>query len=210
VILDEEQALHVKMMASEPTKAALLAGDTGVGKTLMGIELMKVLRTEVNLIIAPLNTLKGWRNTVKEQGVTLPFHQITSSVAGKQHWEDLKNHVPGIYFIGREFFALSGTELEPEPKLKPGVKKRKKNHPDEFVRDENGNIVYTKGRKALWSWSKIGPGLTIYDEVQAVNNRYSAGFQCLEQITGGYRLAASATPQGNRFGGIWSVTRSIR
>jgi hypothetical protein len=88
------------------------------------------LRTEVNLIIAPLNTLKGWRNTVKEQGVTLPFHQIIdSSVAGKQHWEDLKNHVPGIYFIGREFFALSGTELEPEPKLKPGSQEAQEEPP---------------------------------------------------------------------------------
>lgn len=207
MILDEEQALHVKAMANEPTKAALLAGDTGVGKTLMGIELMKAINSPVNLIIAPPNTLKGWRGTAAEQGVTLPFLVIDSSVKGKAAFDGLLRKVPGVYFISRQFFALSGTDLDPEPKLRPGFKKRVKNHPSEFLRDEDGKIVYTKGRKALWSWAKVKPTLTIYDEVQAVNNKYSQGFTCLKQIKTGYRVAASATPQGNKFKGIWPVTR---
>jgi hypothetical protein len=209
MILDEEQALHVKMMASEATKAALLAGDTGVGKTLMGIELMKALGVETTLIIAPPNTLKGWRNTATSQGVTLPFNVIDSSPKGKQHWQDLHDYKPGIYFVSRQFFALSGTDLEPVPMLKKGVSKAKsyKPMPDDFIRDENGEVVYTKGRDKLWSWSRVRPGLTIYDEVQAVNNKYSQGYTCLKEIKSGYRLAASATPQGNRFTGIWPVAR---
>lgn len=222
MILDEEQELHVKAMANEPTKAALLVGDTGVGKTLMGIELIKALGTEVNLIVAPPNTLTGWRDTAKEQGVTLPFKHITSD--HKEHFDALRKHVPGIYFISRQFFALSGTDLDPQPK-------KVKGHPhlqlfwkvpryyvgDQRVvlddkhkpvkADENGEMMWTEGRDALWSWGWVQPGLTIYDEVQAVSNRYSQGFTCLRQIKTGYRVAASATPNGNKFKGIWPVAR---
>lgn len=214
MILDEEQSLHVKMMAEEPTKAALLAGDTGVGKTLMGIELMKALHTEVNLIVAPPNTMTGWRDTARGQGVTLPFRVIDSD--HKEVFTDLKKHVPGIYFVSRQFFALSGTDLEPEPKQvdkkfivpdgDPDCNHKVKKNTTVCVFC-GGNAEMTKGRDALWSWGWVQPGLTIYDEVQAVSNRYSQGFTCLKQIKTGYRLAASATYNGNKFTGAWPVTR---
>lgn len=208
-------------MAEEPTKAALLVGDTGVGKTLLGVELMKSLHTEVNLIIAPLNTLDGWRATAVEQGVTLPFRHITSDT--KEAFDDLKNHVPGIYFVGREFFAISGTDTEPKPRKVKGKfvidedtadfegcdhKVKKINgHYDNKCYLCRGKCEMTKGRKALWYWRKVQPGLTIYDEVQAVSNRYTAGYECLKQITSGFRVAASATPNGNKFKGFWPIAR---
>lgn len=195
--LDEEQERHVAMMAAEPTKAALLAGDTGVGKTLMSLELAKRIEAKVILIIAPLNTKGGWGDTAEHQEVGLPFTHLTS--ANTEVFQDLKARVPGIYFVGREFFALSGTTLKPKHKKDPKTK--------QFMFDDDGKPVMTKGRKALWSWGAVKPDLTIYDEVQAVSNRYSQGFTCLSQIKTGYRLAASATYNGNKFSGAWPVTR---
>lgn len=193
--LDAEQELHVKVMVNEPTRAALMAGDTGVGKTLMSAEVIKGIDAQVVLIIAPLNTLKGWQSTLHDQGILLRFVQITSST--KEEFARLRNREPGIYFIGREYFALSGTDLKPTKKKVKG----------KVVLDDEGKPVMTKGRKKLWSWDTVRPDITIYDEVQAVSNRYSQGFTALRQIKTGYRLAASATPQGNKFEGIWPVCR---
>lgn len=249
--LDDEQEKHVAQMAAEPTQAALLAGDTGVGKTIMSLELAKRIEAKVILIIAPLNTNTkgGWEDTAREHEVGLPFTHITSS--NTEAFQDLKARVPGIYFVGREFFALSGTTLDPAPIKVKGTpewsmcvgarrivwndeKKVLQFLDDEsvfplffqfedalFIKDqrvkmfdkkpvkvdENGKIIFSKGRKALWSWGSVKPDLTIYDEVQAVSNRYSQGFTCLSQIKTGYRLAASATYTGNKFSGAWPVTR---
>lgn len=217
--LDDEQEKHVAQMAAEPTQAALLAGDTGVGKTIMSLELAKRIGAKVILLIAPLNTNTkgGWEDTAREHEVGLPFTHITSS--NTEAFQDLKARVPGIYFVGREFFALSGTTLDPAPIKVKGTPEMRDGHlyiKDQRVKmfdkkpvkvDESGKIIFSKGRKALWSWGSVKPDLTIYDEVQAVSNRYSQGFTCLSQIKTGYRLAASATYTGNKFSGAWPVTR---
>lgn len=93
----------------------LCRAEGGAGKTVIGVE--AVLRSGVQqaLIVAPLNTLSGWRNTFERQGATLPFRQITSKPDGKQTHADLMLGVPGYYFIGWEYFrrfAWSHSSLE--------------------------------------------------------------------------------------------------
>jgi hypothetical protein len=187
LVPDDEQKTNIALMASEPTKAALMAGDTGVGKTLMSVEVAKEIGARVVLIIAPPNTLSGWRDTAEGQGLDLPFTTIDAK--NLDAFTRLRKRQPGIYFVSRQFFALSGTDGPTEKRVKGKV------------------VPVEKPRKKRWSWGWIKPDLTIYDEVQAVSNRYSQGFTCLKEIKTGYRLAASATPQGNKFEGIWSVCR---
>lgn len=183
----EEQAAAIHKMATEPTGAALNASELGTGKTVMSVELCRVLGAQTILLIGPINTRGGWRHTFEQQEIDLPFREINSTKAGIAAQGDLERGVPGIYFVGREFFHLSATEVEPK-----------------FNEEKK---TWTKGRKRRWTWDKTHPDIAIYDEVQAVNNRWSNGFKVLEHLKPKYRLALSATPQGNAFKGIWSVCR---
>jgi len=186
ITLSGEQHEAVERMAAEPTRAALNAALTGVGKTVMAVELAKRLSAQTILVIAPIKrpVVNAWKATFEKQGVTLPFYVIDSS--HPEHFEMLRTNVPGVYYVGREYFALSATSLKPKEK-KDGT--------------------WTKGRERKWSWSKVQPDLAIYDEVQSVSNRWSEGYIVLKTLKAGYKVAMSATPQGNRFKGIWSVCR---
>lgn len=194
--LTDEQREAVERMAAEPTRACLNASTTGVGKTVMATELARALDAKTVLVIAPPNTKSGWAATIKGQGIDLPFTEIDS--AHTERYDDLKAGVPGVYFISRTYFALSGTSLKPKPRIDKVTKAP--------MRDEDGNVLMTKGRVQQFKWNVV-PDLVIYDEVQAVQNRWSEGFSVLKRLKAGYKLAMSATPNGNRFSGIWPVCR---
>lgn len=179
-----EQDADIEKVAHEPTGAALVASDTGTGKTLLAVEVARRRGAKVVLVVAPPNTRKGWADTFTRQGFEHPFRVIDAKNLG--NFERLRQGEPGVYFVSRQFFALSGTDQKPNPK-KP-------------IPPENL-------RKKRWSWGVTKPDITIYDEVHAVQNRYSAGFEALSQIKSGFRLAMSATPAGNSFIGIWAVCR---
>lgn len=167
----------VQRMLEEPTRAVLNTSDLGTGKTLMTVELVRRLGAKAVLLIGPLNVDESWKKTFEGQGVTLPFFHINSSKKGLQAFADLKAGKEGIYYIGREFFALSGTDSK------------------------------DKKRKARWSWSTVKPDLAVFDEVHGASNRKSVSAQALWPLKAGYKVALSATPAGNKFQGIWSVCR---
>lgn len=82
-------------------KKMLYKASTGAGKTITAVTAMHEAGTEVNLIVAPLNTVKGWRDTLTRQQVgELRF--IDNRKAGKEAMYDLLNEVPGYYFMGYE------------------------------------------------------------------------------------------------------------
>lgn len=196
LILTDEQRQAVERMAAEPTRAALNASLTGVGKSVMTVELARALAAQTVLLIAPPNTKSGWSKTFTGQGIDLPFVEIDS--AHTERYDDLQAGVRGVYFISRTYFALSGTSLKPKPRIDKATKQP--------MRDEDGNVLMTKGRVQQFKWN-ITPDLVVYDEVQAVQNKWSEGFKVLKRLKAGYKLAASATPNGNKFEGIWAVCR---
>ena len=90
-------------------KAVLLKAPTGAGKTLVGVQSAIEADAQVILCIAPLNTVKGWRETVERQYQgTMPFHHITSRVAGKRAHGAVLSKERGFYIIGREYFKRHG------------------------------------------------------------------------------------------------------
>jgi superfamily II DNA or RNA helicase len=105
-----EQAKAIAKIVTEPTRAALNGSTMGAGKTLIAVEVAKGLGAETILIIAPLGTRLGWKVTFERQGVTLPFKWISSSKEGKQARDDWQWQLPGIYFVGVEYFARLGWE----------------------------------------------------------------------------------------------------
>jgi superfamily II DNA or RNA helicase len=84
-------------------KAVLLKGGTGAGKTLVGAESYLRSGAETCVVVAPINTLRGWQKALTRQSQgTVPFQQITSKKAGVEAYGRLMERVPGMYFIGWE------------------------------------------------------------------------------------------------------------
>lgn len=82
-------------------KHMLFQASTGAGKTVVAVTAMQEVGSQVNLIVAPLNTVKGWRDTLERQGAgELRF--IDGRKAGKEAMYDLLDGVAGYYFMGYE------------------------------------------------------------------------------------------------------------
>ena len=105
-----EQAKAIARIVSEPTRSALNGSTMGAGKTLIAVESAKGLNAQTILLIAPLGTRVGWKVTFERQGVKLPFRWINSSKDGKQALADWQWQLPGVYFVGVEYFARIGWE----------------------------------------------------------------------------------------------------
>ena len=56
-------------------------------------------------------------------------------------------------------------------------------------------------------WDKVVPDIAIIDEVHFAQNRQSKSFKTLMKLKPKFRLALSGTPAGNRFEGMWAITR---
>lgn len=103
-----EQAKAIKQIVSEPSHAALNGSTMGAGKTLKAVEVCRSISAETILLIAPLGTRLGWKVTFERQGITLPFRWINSTKEGKAALVDWEWQLPGIYFVGVEYFARLG------------------------------------------------------------------------------------------------------
>ena len=88
-------------------RAALDVSDTGTGKTLCAVEVMKRLDPATTLIVGPAKPqiVAAWKATFTRQGVTLPFKRIDSKHL--DYFDDLRTSVPGVYYVGREYLGLS-------------------------------------------------------------------------------------------------------
>lgn len=165
LVMRPDQQETVDKILNEPTLAALIASEMGVGKTLCTVEVIKGINPQKPvLIVAPLSTFIGWERTIKRQGITLSVRRIA---AGKQYagaFEDIAAGIPGIYLIGHAMF-----------------------------------------RRKLWT--KIRLSVLVYDEVHDVSNRKSLGHRKLMQTKSLWKIAMSGTPAGNKFPGMWAVTR---
>src|SRR5699024_2320318 len=86
-------------------KGSLLCyGETGSGKTLIGVEGLRELDKPVNLIIGRLHTYTSWSRTLKNQTGYELRHINRKNKLGKETEADILSGVPGHYFVGRELF----------------------------------------------------------------------------------------------------------
>jgi hypothetical protein len=139
-----EQEEAIARMVREPTRAALNGSTMGAGKTLTGVEVAKRLNAQTVLLIAPLGTRIGWKVTLERQGVTLPFRWINSTADGKAALADWEWQLPGIYFVGVEYFVRLGWEGGKRSKVWSHI-------PDMIMFDEahRGQNRQSKTRKTI-------------------------------------------------------------
>lgn len=145
----------------------LVRGDTGSGKTLIGVEGIKELDKPVNLIIGPLHTYTSWARTLQNQSGLELRHVNRKNKAGKEAEADVLAGVPGHYFVGRELF-----------------------------------------RTVEWKPHKLD--VVVFDEIHAISNRNSKSFKVAKKLKPvPYKLGLSATPAGNKFEGMYSVSKFL-
>ena len=149
-------------------KGSLLChGETGSGKTLIGVEGLRELDKPVNLIIGPLHTYTSWARTLKNQTGYELRHINRKNKLGKETEADILNGVPGHYFVGRELF-----------------------------------------QRIEWNPRKID--VVVFDEIHAISNRKSKTYKASKKMKPvPYKLGLSATPAGNKFEGMYSISKFL-
>ena len=199
---DSDQQQAIESIVQSATRngglgAVLNASETGAGKTAISCEVLAQLNVNTALVVAPLNTLDSWEQTIQEF-TTLPTFRIDSTKQGIANQAALVQGQRGVYLVTREFFSLSATSVE--PKLKN----------QQAVIEDGAEPEYTRGRQARWSWAKCNPNLdvAIVDEGHSMSNRWSAGYRTLKQLAPReLKMYLSATPFRSDFSRAWAPTR---
>lgn len=100
---EQEEAI-VEVLTS---KRHVCRGETGGGKTLVGVEAVLRAKAKITIVMCPLTTFGSWRKTFERQsrGKVSP-RVIDSSKAGKLAFESLAGRQPGVYLMTWERFRM--------------------------------------------------------------------------------------------------------
>lgn len=195
------QSERIQRFLAEPTKAGLLADEPGVGKTLVAVEVAK--QFERVLIIGVKDTAAQFGDLFRLQTEgAIELRRIDSTKAGNANMAAMLAGDAGHYFIGAQYFTTQDWEHKP-------------------VVDAEGNPVMVIDKKTLQPtakqqtervqtrvYAKMPPmDLVVFDEVHMVQNRKSVGIRTLRTVKTEWKLGMSGTPYGNKFPGIWAITR---
>lgn len=160
------------------------------GKTLVALRVAQLRGAQTVLVVAPLNTRTGWKNTAERMGITLPFHWLRESKAGSDAFTALAFDEPGIYFMGPEYAVTKAWDVAGHRTTPSGARKVIKRRND--------------------FWSKYEPDLLIVDEIhRGTVNQSSQRYKTYMQMRAGFTLGLSGTPHGNEFQGIYGVTHML-
>lgn len=199
---------------SEPTKAALLASDMGQGKTSIAAEFLHRMDFHRVLIIGVKDTYAHWEHRLAAQsGGAIHLRRMDATKQGRQHFEAFLAGTPGHYFSGSQYLAAqdwqhsgvvnsNGTKVWKTDKVgavvvRPGVEIGPRAVP-----------VQETERRHLKTYSSMNPlDAIIVDEVHVFSNRDAIGLRTLKTIESVWRVGMSGTPYGNKFVGMWAITR---
>lgn len=195
------QSERIQRFLDEPTKAGLLADEPGVGKTLVAVEIAK--QFERVLIVGIKDTFGQFRDlfTLQTEGA-IELRRIDSTKAGKANMAAMLAGDAGHYFIGAQYLATQDWEHIPviDTEGKPVMVIDKK------TLQPTGKQQTTRVQKRIYA--KMPPlDLIVADEVHLFQNRKSVGIRTLRTIKTEWKLGMSGTPYGNKFPGIWAITR---
>lgn len=199
-----DQAERIERFLAEPTKAALIADEPGIGKTVVGAEIAVLGGFERVLIVGVKDTYGQWRETVLGQSDgELDVRRIDSTKAGRQAFADFMAGVAGIFFSGSQFLVRQDWRYDPvtnadgSPKM---VIDKKTGMPTDKQESERVHLMtYKKMKRPV--------DLFIFDEAHVIANKKSIGRRTVMSIPAERKTALSGTPGGNSFEGLWSLTR---
>lgn len=177
---------------SKTPYTGLVGAGLGTGKTAMSVwnalgAFGDTIGEQIILIVAPVRTESGWRSHWKMlAGIDLRTLSGKKTKAALAVWDDLENHVPGVYFITWELMRSRNKEKRFDGRAK--------------------KFVYKSVPKPFYG---IEFGMVIADEWHRACNHSSLNFQVVSRIRAKHRLALSATPAGNKPCNIWAALKFL-
>lgn len=201
-VLDPEQELDAQRIAFNASNAALDASSMSAGKTAVAIRVAQLRGARQIVIVGPLQTRSGWDYHSKvvqdpatgQLGLNLPFHWINSTKTGQHAKVALQFGSPGIYFVGHAYAAGLGF-------VKAGHREYRK---------QDGSMGKKVIRKKTKFWESLHPDLLIVDEIHiGSTSTQTQTHKALMQMQAKFTLGLSGTPAGNRFEGIYPVSRVL-
>jgi hypothetical protein len=226
-----EQSYRIERILTEPTKAALLADDMGVGKTLVGSEVAVAFQRA--LVIGLKDTFEQWRDRMAAQsGGAVTLRRIDGTKAGKQAAADMRAGLPGHYFANIQTLSVPDWKYEPAFEVdqfgnptdvpiwhrkkttgefyckKPGVPRERLFSSIEEAQAEGFAPVQESMRTHVFHYRRMKPlDVIVFDEVHAIANRKSIGGRTLRTIKSEYKVGMSGTFTGNQFPNAWTIAR---
>lgn len=217
--LREAQEYAIERVIDEPTKAALIGDEPGLGKTAIGTEI--ALRGGYGrVLIAGLkDTAEQWADRLAAQSdgaATLRI--IDASKPGKEAFADMLAGKPGYFFMGLQFMVTQDLRYDPafDHDGKPIWEVNKKTG-EKVVRPSKAIgpalvPVQEKERTHLGIYRKakmkVPLDLMIVDEIHVIAaNRKGTGRRTLTTMNVTTKVALSGTWFGNNPENAWSVTR---
>lgn len=219
-----KQAEWINLFANSQASGGILGLGTGVGKTLVGVEIAKVRNAERVLIMGPQSTFDSWASTVYWQTgrklkrcannafafdyipdpskrdetveVKLPAKVCQSNMAKAQAGE------PGWYFVTREMFVSQDWERKP-------VFKRVDGERVPVIDPKTKKQKVARHRKGIWDKKGAHPyDVVILDENQNFAKSGNIGQQSFNQLRG-FKIASSADWFGSQLENMYTVARDV-
>lgn len=215
-----EQAEWIQKFVDTDANGGILGLGTGVGKTLVGVEIARLRKAERVLILAPQSTFDSWASTVYWQtgkrlkraannGLSFDFtpdptkrHEVQevrlTAAMCKRNLAAVQAGEPGWYFVTRELFQRQDWIVEDlmkdgKPVIDPKTKKPKKSR-------KRLNIWDTKGKHPF--------DVIILDENQKFANRGNYGQQSFRAVKG-FKVASSADWFGSKVENMHTVAQDV-
>lgn len=184
------QADAIERIMQEPTHAALLASDTGTGKTLVAMELLVRMGFKRTLTIGIKDTYQQFADRLKAQSDgTMELRRIDGMKAGRANLAAMLAGDDGHWFVGSQFLREQDWATE-----------------GNGIIDDDGKEGTE--RVQLKTFAKMKPlDALIFDELHVVADKGAKTRRTLISLKTDWKIGASATPYGNSFAGSWSICR---
>lgn|GEM_PF-3121440 len=200
--LDQLEAIHRitrELTEAGRTKSVLMGAGMGSGKTVVSAEVILRTKPKRALIVGPKNSFRQWRDSLKDQGISVPLKQIVNSVPGRKNLLRLVGGSPGLYYVGLEMLRAQDWETISETvATDPEIMA--------FFKGDIEETFTVERRIQSHTYSKMKElDLLISDESHRHSNKKTASDDTIRSIPAEGRIALSGTFYGNKFENTWSV-----
>lgn len=198
----------IQRILAEPTKAAIIGSEVGMGKTLLATEVILRAGWRRVLLIGIVHTFDQWQDHFDSQShSSVRILKLDSTKAGRTNFEAFLAGEAGIYFAGIQWLVAQDwrhqDKLDSQGAPLPAIDKKTGLPTGKNQRERKHLETFRKMSTRI-----AGPlDAIIFDEAHQVSNRDSVGRKTLLSMKSEWKLALSATWAGNSFENAWSLPR---
>jgi hypothetical protein len=202
--LDQLEAIYViKREIAEPerSKNVLVGAGLGSGKTVVSVEVIRMLNPDRVLVVGVRDAYGQWAKAFKEQGVTRPLLRINNTIPGMDNFAKLLDGDDGIFYVGLEMLRAQDWEKVSETNYVPDHISKSFGLPP----DVEGTTIEEIRQKHIYRRMKK-VDLLFSDEGHKHSNQSSNSLKTLKEVRATAKVALSGTFFGNKFINAWSLT----